>query len=245
MSKVEWISLKQAVDILGTSDKTIRRRIDAKKYRSKMVKGKFGDERRVAKEDVLKDVQTLKTPRQGVVTSEKLKGSGDTPRQPEASNEECPGREQPEIIVPLKPQLRPLRIVIADDSDEMTAFLDRQLHKLKVEVAGIAKDGFMALELIAVEQPDLVVSEMALPGMDGFQFFREKANRKEIRQIPLVFVSYMKEHSIVQEARQLPGVMAYFDKPLISTELTKFETWIKEVKKDICGQAIGVVRNCA
>jgi CheY-like chemotaxis protein len=245
MSKIEWISLKQAIDISDLSDKTIRRKIKTKQYRSKYVKGKYGRELRVAKEDVFKDVQTLKTPGQGVVTSEKSKGFGDTPGQPETLNEEGSGREQPANIVPLKPPAQPLRVVLADDSEEMATYLHRQLQKLKVEIAGTAKDGISALELVEVERPDLVIAEMALPGMDGFQLAQEKDKRKEIHQTPLVFLSYVKEHAIVQEARQLPGVVAYFGKPLISTELARFKTWIQEVKKDICGQAIGVVRNCA
>ena len=244
MSKIEWISIKQAIDISGFSEKTIRRRIDAKKYRSKMVKGKFGDERRVAKEDVLMDVRTLKTPGQRVVTPEKSERCGDTPGQSETPNEEGSGRE-PAHIVPLKPQAQPLRVVLADDSDEMVAYLHRQLQKLKVEIVGAAKDGISALELVEIERPDLVIAEMALPGMDGFQLAQEKDKRKEIRQIPLVFLSYIKEHAIVQEARQLSCVVAYFGKPLISTELAEFKTWIQEVKKDICGQVIGVVRSCA
>ena len=244
MSKIEWISLKQAVDISGLSEKTIRRRIDAKKYRSKMVKGKFGDERRVAKEDVLMDVRTLKTPGQRVVTPEKSERCGDTPGQPETPNEEGSGRE-PANIVPLNPQARPLRVVLADDSDEMVTYLQRQLQKQKVEIAGVAKDGISALELVEVEMPDLVIAEMALPGMDGFQLAQEKDKRKEIRQIPLAFLSYIKEHAIVQEARQLSSVVAYFGKPLIGTELAEFKAWIKEMKEDLCGQVIGAVRNCA
>ena len=245
MPKIEWISIKQTVDISGLSKKTIRRRIDAKKYRSKMVKGKFGDERRVAKEDVLKDVHALKTPRQRELIQENSKGYEDTPGQPDTPNEERSGREPPANIVPLMPQAQPLRVVLADDCDEMVAFLDNQLQKLKVEIAGAAKDGISVLELVEVEMPDLVIAEMALPGMDGFQLVQEKAKRKEICEIPLAFVSYMKEHAIVQEARQLSGVVAYFGKPLIGTELSRFKTWIKEVKKDICGQVRRVVRNCA
>ena len=130
-------------------------------------------------------------------------------------------------------QPKTLRVLIADGSDDLVAFLGSQLQKWKVEIAGVAKDGANALELAEAEKPDLVIAEMDLPGMDGFQLAREKAKRREVSQIPLVFLSYIKEHAIVQEAQQYPGVSAYFCKPLIGPELARFKTWIREMKKQV------------
>lgn len=215
MAKIEWLSVKQITDLSGTCDKTVRRHVKAGKYRSKYVEGKFGPELRIAKEDVLKAIQVSATPGQRVKSAElspaKSKVSGATPGQPENNL---------------------LRVVIVDDSDELVGFLTNQLKKLKVEVAGVAKDGVRALELIEAEKPDLVIAEVALPGiMDGFQLAQKKAKNKKIRSVPLVFLSFLKERTIIQEARQCSKVSAYFCKPLIGSELVRFKTWIREMKK--------------
>jgi len=229
MSSSEWISVGQVVDLLEVSDKTVRRRIAAKRYRSKYVKGKFGDELRVSKEDVLKDVHTFETPGQGEISQEESEGYVGTSGHLEEQREDESMREQNAAIAIEKPQN--LRIVIADDSDAMVKFLNNLLQKLKVEIAGVAKDGVKALELIEAEKPDVVIAEVALPGMDGFELAQEKAKRKEIGQVQLAFLSYMREHAIVQEARQYPGVQEYFSKPLIGDELSRFRTWMREMKK--------------
>ena len=180
-------------------------------------------------EDVLKSVQTFDAPGQGEVTQKESKGYDDTPGHPEDQRKGIGEGEQHTDIAVEKPQN--LRIVIADDSDAMVKFLNNLLQKMKVEIAGVAKNGAMALELMEVERPDIVIAEVALPGMDGFELAQEKAKRKEIGQIPLAFLSYMRERAIVQEARQYPGVMEYFSKPLIGEELSRFRTWLSEMKR--------------
>jgi len=214
MAKIEWLSVKQTIDLSGRCEKTVRRRKEAGIYRFVYVRGRFGPELRIAKEDVLRHIQ-LTTP--GQITQTGSKTSDATPGQ----------SENP----PTTPQIQPLRVVIVDDSDELVASLTNQLQKLKIEVAGVAKDGARALELVEAEKPDLVIAEVALPGMDGFQLVQEKTRRKEIRQIPLVFLTYIKERTVIQEIRQFSGVSAYFCKPLIGSELSRFKTLIREMKK--------------
>jgi CheY-like chemotaxis protein len=227
MAKIEWICIKQAVDLTGTSEKTLRRKAKSKKFRSKYVKGKFGRELRFAKEDVLKDVQAVRPSGHDAVSLIVPEGCDTPPGQPGTTPLE-PVEGKASASSPITSPPAPLRVILVDDSEEMIKFLISLFGKMKAEIIGVALNGPSALEKLVAEQPDLVVAEMALPGMDGFSFSKEKAARKEIRDIPLVFLSYLKERASVQEGRQCPGVQEYFSKPLIGLELTRFRKWIRD-----------------
>lgn len=80
------------------------------------------------------------------------------------------------------------KILIVDDSD-----LNRQLlvmllgshHHLTLE----ASDGAEALELARRERPDLVISDVLMPTMDGYEFVRQLRADPIIGQIPVVFIT--------------------------------------------------------
>lgn len=62
------------------------------------------------------------------------------------------------------------RIAIADDNDGVRVLL-RALLELEADfvVAGEAADGHTALRLVETESPDLLILDLAMPGMDGLQ----------------------------------------------------------------------------
>jgi DNA-binding NarL/FixJ family response regulator len=63
-----------------------------------------------------------------------------------------------------------LRVVVADDETDVCLMLRMQLGAQPgIEVVGIAADGSEALELCRVHQPDVVVMDLLMPVMNGFQ----------------------------------------------------------------------------
>jgi two-component system KDP operon response regulator KdpE len=66
------------------------------------------------------------------------------------------------------PDLKQFRILVVDDESRILNFL-----KLKLEMSGYkvmtAGNGPQALEMLAMEQPDLIVLDVLMPGMDGFE----------------------------------------------------------------------------
>jgi CheY-like chemotaxis protein len=65
-----------------------------------------------------------------------------------------------------------LAIVVVEDYDDARRYLKLFLRHLGAEVRG-ASNGFEALELIKHSLPDLVLSDIKMPGMDGFELLRE------------------------------------------------------------------------
>jgi CheY-like chemotaxis protein len=67
-----------------------------------------------------------------------------------------------------QPQCRPLRILIVEDNPDAAGSLAMLLRLDKHEVE-IALDGRTALQKAALQEPDVVLLDIGLPGMDGFE----------------------------------------------------------------------------
>jgi CheY-like chemotaxis protein len=107
---------------------------------------------------------------------------------------------------------QPARVLIVDD-DAAT----RQLFAANLQAEGLvvleASDGRHGLECARLEQPDLVVTDVRMPVLDGFQLAAELRRDKRTRKIPLIFSSG--ETTADDEARALRlGAIAYLAKPL-------------------------------
>lgn len=61
------------------------------------------------------------------------------------------------------------RVLIAEDEPLMRMHLKEVLEELGHTVAGTAKDGQEALDLIVQEKPDIVILDIKMPGPDGLE----------------------------------------------------------------------------
>ena len=111
---------------------------------------------------------------------------------------------------------KPKILMVDDEIDYLT------LLKLKLVNEGfdvIATDnGTDALALIAQEKPDLVVSDVVMPGMDGVEMFRRMKDGGANAEIPLIFLSGKGETAMKVEALHL-GAEDYLTKPIDLKEL--------------------------
>ena len=69
-------------------------------------------------------------------------------------------------------RLSNLTIVVVEDHDDARRYLGLFLDRLGATVV-VARNGFDGLEAIKNNRPDLVVSDIQMPGMDGFELLRE------------------------------------------------------------------------
>ena len=83
----------------------------------------------------------------------------------------------------------------------------------------VALDGETALEDIAREAPDLILLDIMMPGMDGYEVCRHLKKDPDLRDIPVIFLTAMTEEQ--DEARGLAlGAVDYVTKPF-SPDLVK------------------------
>jgi twitching motility two-component system response regulator PilH len=109
------------------------------------------------------------------------------------------------------------KVLVVDDSATYRLRLRLMLVKLghKVVTAG---DGAEALELARSEQPDVVLMDVVMPGMNGFEATRALGRDSATRGIPVIFVTSMADEvDRVWGMRQ--GAAAYVTKPVNPNEL--------------------------
>ena len=110
------------------------------------------------------------------------------------------------------------KIMVVDDSPTDVANLKRILEKARHEVS-IAGDAD-ALQRIREEQPDAVLMDVVMPGVNGFQATRTLSRDPATAQIPVIVVSAKnQETDRVWALRQ--GAKAYLVKPFKDADLVK------------------------
>ena len=101
-----------------------------------------------------------------------------------------------------------LRIVVAEDEALIRMDLVEMLREEGYEVVGQAHDGTTALDLVATAAPDVLLVDVAMPGMDGIEVTRAVADRTAV-----VVVTAFGQRERVDQAREA-GAMAYLVKPV-------------------------------
>lgn len=98
------------------------------------------------------------------------------------------------------PSLDRLRVVVADDDAAVTWFLAGVLRAAGATVYE-AHDGERAFELACEASPDLVVSDIVMPGLDGFALCRALKRDFALRDVPVVLLSWKED--LLQRVREL------------------------------------------
>ncbi|WIO74138.1 twitching motility response regulator PilH [Porticoccaceae bacterium LTM1] len=111
------------------------------------------------------------------------------------------------------------KVLIVDDSPTETHQLAAMLQKGGHQVLS-AESGEKGIELALAEQPDVVLMDIVMPGLNGFQATRQLTRTQETSHIPVIIVtSKDQETDRVWGARQ--GAKAYLAKPVTEKTLIK------------------------
>ncbi|WP_407890095.1 ATP-binding protein [Scytonema sp. NUACC26] len=113
-------------------------------------------------------------------------------------------------------QSPPARILLADDNADMREYV-RKLLSTKYEVVAVA-DGEAALAAASEQLPDLVLSDVMMPKLDGFGLLRRLREDERTRSVPILFLS-----ARAGEESRIEGLDAgaddYLIKPFSAREL--------------------------
>ena len=85
-----------------------------------------------------------------------------------------------------------VRILVVDDEPEALKLFGYSLHRQGYEVL-VAQNGMEALEIIQEHKPDLVVLDVMMPDMDGYEVCRRIRNDPEAKHLPIVMLTAKSE----------------------------------------------------
>ena len=105
----------------------------------------------------------------------------------------------------------PVRIVIAEDSRIQAAMLIKRLKGAGYDVRAGA-DGSEAFDLIVADPPDLIISDIEMPVMNGYELCRRVKSHDALRNIPLILLSTLSEPEDIIEGLNA-GADNYVTKP--------------------------------
>jgi twitching motility two-component system response regulator PilH len=104
------------------------------------------------------------------------------------------------------------KIMVVDDSPTERAFLEKMLKKRGYEVL-TADSGEVAIARATSEQPDLILMDVVMPGLNGFQATRAISREEKTRHIP-VFICSTKDQDTDRIWGLRQGARDYLTKPL-------------------------------
>ena len=111
------------------------------------------------------------------------------------------------------------RILIVDDSPSQLMGIRRIVEKLGHE-ALTAEDGAAGVEAAKREIPDLILMDVVMPNLKGFQATRSICRESTTKHIPIVLVT-TKDLDTDRVWGMRQGAKAYVTKPINEAELTK------------------------
>jgi AmiR/NasT family two-component response regulator len=103
-----------------------------------------------------------------------------------------------------------LRIAVADDEADMRDFFERMLPRLGHRVVSSAETGRQLVEHCRALAPDLVITDIKMPDMDGIQAAQAIC---EERPVPVILVSAYHDAELIERAEG-DHILAYLVKPI-------------------------------
>lgn len=109
------------------------------------------------------------------------------------------------------------RVLIVDDESLTRAVLQRNVILAGYDVL-LASNGKEALETIARETPDLIIIDLVMPDMNGFEACRRIRAKEQTKKTPIIVVSALRSDSDVEDAKAA-GADSFLVKPAKPEEL--------------------------
>ena len=121
--------------------------------------------------------------------------------------------------------------------DKLVLLVDDEQSLLKATSIGLKDRGFRvqtaesgesAIKAIQSMKPSIVVSDLAMPGMNGFELYQEIKKNSEYKSLPFVFLTAVDDFYAKKFGKELGGA-AYITKPVDLDEL-------EQILKDKMGE---------
>ncbi|MBR4378644.1 MAG: response regulator [Prevotella sp.] len=129
----------------------------------------------------------------------------------------------------LNPEIDPktVKILVVDDIPLNVLLVKKMLQPLGFETSE-AEDGVVAMEKIEADKPDLILLDLMMPRMDGFEVLRRLRASDDTKSIPVIILSALNSNDDVAKGISM-GAEDYITKPIIMDRLQS--SVIKQLNK--------------
>lgn len=104
------------------------------------------------------------------------------------------------------------KIMLVDDVPEIIYLVRMMLEREGYEVIE-AKNGDECLEKLQNTAPDLIILDIMMPGLDGWEICRKIKEAKETRDIPVVMLTVRTSEDSIKKSYEYAGCDAHINKP--------------------------------
>ena len=111
------------------------------------------------------------------------------------------------------------KVLVVDDEPNILMSLEFLMRKSGYEVF-IARDGAEALQLVYEQHPDVVVLDIMMPMVDGYEVCQLIKSTPDLQQIRVIFLSAKSKESDIERG-YAAGADLYLTKPFSTKELVK------------------------
>ena len=117
-----------------------------------------------------------------------------------------------------------LRILVVEDDTSLLLLFQARLRKWRMEPDTVfAKNGFEALIRIGLEKPYLLITDLLMPSLDGFEMLRKIRNLPELADMEMIVVTGLSAADI-EERGGLPEDVRVLHKPVPFDQLEQIAT---------------------
>ncbi len=109
------------------------------------------------------------------------------------------------------------RLLFVDDNLESVAVLINKLENLDFSIS-VASDGQEGIELAQALHPDIIMLDLFMPGMDGYEACRQLKLKESTSDIPVIFMTAHSDQASMLRGYEVGGV-DYITKPVQFEEL--------------------------
>ncbi|MCK4626396.1 MAG: response regulator [Phycisphaerae bacterium] len=122
---------------------------------------------------------------------------------------------------------RPSKILVVDDNAQNLELLIEYLQTIDDVETSTAVDGIEALEMVQQVEPDLILLDIMMPRMSGFEVCRKLKSDPNTRDIPIIMVTALNELSDIERGVE-SGTDDFLSKPVNRLELiTRVKSLLK------------------
>ncbi len=123
-----------------------------------------------------------------------------------------------ERAVSVDPPLPPSKVLIVDDNSQNLELIEAYLEELENVTIICATNGQQCLDKVAAEQPDLILLDVMMPRMSGYEVCKILKAEPGTRHIPVVMVTALHEMGDVERGVEV-GTNDFISKPVNRIDL--------------------------